>query len=225
MPFPPILFALLEGGTQVKIVGAQLRTRRNIIVYDKEVFRDVPPPVAAAAIVGPLSGGLGPVDEASISGGVQVVDATTETGWSGGYMMKSDSSILQDDNYTHNKKRHVAKIDTLVEFWDDEDGGGPGMAMEMEVTTVLGNATITVPDSHLLVPGQSIVAEGSIPAGTKILSTITENDGTITRTTAIMSKKATAAGSVVATLGGSNLVGEFMQSEFIDWGDENSLPT
>ncbi len=116
----------------------------------------------------------------------------------------------------------------MVEFWDSETE--VGLAHQQTVTTVTGSAIITVPNAELLTPGQSISGPDTtiIPANTIILKILTIlSDGTIpVLTSAVMSKEAIGAGGKVnATFGGSNKVGEFMQSEFVGWASEVSIPT
>lgn len=216
MSLPNPLFVLLEGGTQVKIENAVRRTRKPIIVYDKETFRDTPTAVVGGAAVADV---VNNPQGVSIAGGV---DPTAEDPESNGFFrLLGASSVLEEDAYLHVPKRYIPKLDTLVEFWDAET---VGLAMTMSVTTVSGSAVITVPDAQLLTPGQGITGTG-IPANTIILSILSQTNGVITTTTAVMSQQATASATVAATLTGSNQVGEFMQSEFLDYGSENSIPT
>lgn len=212
MALPTPLFAFLESGIQVKIVGAVAETRKPIIVFDKEMFRDVPTFVngAAAGSLGAnasaVANGIAPT--ASVNAAVP--DATAS----------GESSVKEEDAYKHVPKRYVPKLDTLIEFWD---AATVGHAMTLSVTTLINNATITVPDATLLTPKQGITGTG-IPAGTTILSILSQANGIITTTTAVMSQQATASGTVAATLTGANKVGEVMQSEFLCWGTEISTP-
>lgn len=205
------LYALLEGGTQVKIVGAFKQTRKPIIVWDKEMYRDTP-----TAVVGGIAGVGGTDTLISVAGGVNPTASGDVTDY-----VSADTSVEQEDAFTHVPKRYVPKLDTLVEFWDADT---VGLAMTLSVTTVSGSGEITVPDAQLLTPGQGITGTG-IPAGTVILSILSQSNGVIDTTVAVMSQQATATGTAAATLTGSNKVGEFMQSEFLDWGGENTIPT
>lgn len=216
---PELLVAVLEGGNTVKIENAKTETRKEIVVYDTEKYRDKPTPVVEV--------GKAAFDGAGVSGmiaefdNISGVDVTLEE-TTNAVVFRGTSSIPQEDDYTHTPKRNVPKIDTLVEFWDDEDGK-VGLEMEMDIETVDGEWEITVPNSRLLTPGQSIAGVG-IPLGAIILEIITEQNGVITTNKAMMSKRATATGEVAATLTGANKVGEFLQSQFMGWGNDISMP-
>jgi hypothetical protein len=214
MALPNPLYAILETGVQVEIVGAAKQTRKPIIVYDGTTYRDTP-----SLVVGGAAGALGASASASVSGGVNPtvsLDSVT-----GSAEAVGAASVSQEDAYTHIPQRFIPRLDTLSEFWDADT---VGLAMTMSVTTASGSAVITVPDATLLTPGQGISGTG-IPANTTILSILSQSAGVITTTTAVMSQQATATGTVSATLTGSNKVGEFMQSEFIAWGSGISTPT
>lgn len=217
MSMPTPLFAILDNGQQVKIENALRRTRKPIVVFDKEKYRDKPTPVVASA---------GAVDAAAISAVAGVAgigfDVTEELAGDM-ILVAGQSSIVEEDDFTHVPKRNVPKLDTLVEFWDDEDL--VGLEMKMSVTVAMDSAEITVPDATLLTPGQKISAATLIPADTIILSILSEADGVIDTTKAKISQAATGDGTVLATLEGSNLVGEFKESEFLAWGEEISTPT
>lgn len=210
---PTPLYIFTEQGVQIKIVGAAKETRKPIIVYDKEMYRDRPTPVVGGAAIGDPATG----NSVSIAGGV---DPTTTTTSGTSITAKGASSVLQEDDYTHVPKRYIPKLDTLIEFWDGEL---VGEAMTISVTTTMSSGVITVPSAQLLTPGQGISGVG-IPAGTVILSILSQANGLISSTTATMSQVATAAGTVAAILTGSNKVGEVLQSEFVSWGSEISTP-
>lgn len=222
---PSPLFAFLEGGVQLKIVGAVRVTRKPIIVFDKEMFRDKPTPISAAAS-GSNDGSGASLMTNSVQSGVEAsvvpgIDSLSVT---------STSSVVQEDDYLHKAKRYIPKLDTLVEFWDSETE--VGMAYEGKVTldAAAGSAIIQVPNAELLTPGQSISDGGvAIPSNTIILKILeVVNDGTFpTLTYALMSKGSISGEgtSVDVVFGGSNKVGEFMQSEFIGWGSEVSIPS
>lgn len=217
---PNPLWFLVEGGTQGKVENALRQTRRNIIVYDKEMYRDKPSlVVGGAALVGATADPF----VTSVAGGVTQTVTKVPTAGDGvaGYVnITAPSSVAQEDDYTHTPKRYIPKIDTIIEWWDGED---VGEAMVITATLVNGSAEITVPNSELLTPGQKITGT-NIPADTIILSTIRQTNGVIDATKAIMSQKATGSGDTTATLSGSNKVAECMQSEFIDWCSQNSIP-
>lgn len=215
MAFPSTLVAYLESGITVTIINAARETRKPVITWDKEKFRDSPPVVVGGASA--HSGGTDPVQ--SVAGGTtQTVDPGLSTSV---VSIVAPSSVVQDDAYTHIPKRNVPKLDELVEYWDSETVGD---AMTMSVTTVSGSATITVPDAQLLTPGQAISGTG-IPLGTVILDILSESAGVITKTTAVMSQQATATGTAAATLTGGNRVGKYKESEFLCWGDSIATPT
>ena len=131
------------------------------------------------------------------------------------------SSVAQSDDYTHIPERHCDEIHTLVEFWDSDT---VGEAFTATIATTSGSATIVVPDSERFTPGQSIAATG-IPTGAKVLRTITHAAGVITRTSVVLSHKATASADVEATMTGGNKVGEFLHKEWTGWSSEFSTPT
>lgn len=216
MALPAILYAFMESGLQVKIVGAVVQSRKTIIAYDKEMFRDTPSLVVGGASGVDDNAGTTPMT-AQIAGGV----SPTVTFGGNTIEVVGASSVLQEDAFLHIRKRHIDKMDTVVQFWD---AATIGVALAgLSVTTVLNSAIITVPNAELLTPGQGITGVG-IPVGTTILAILSEAAGVITKTTAVMSQAATAAGTVSAVLTGSNLVGEFMQSEFVCWGSEITTP-
>lgn len=217
MAFPTTLYAYLEGGIQVKITGAVRETRKPVITWDKEKYRDTPSLVVGGA-AGTDSNAAPEVTSAQISGGV---NPTVTFDGSGTIEVTGASSVLQEDAYTHIPKRNVPKLDELVEYWDSETVGD---AMTLSVTTVSGSAVITVPDAQLLTPGQAIAGTG-IPLGTVILDILSESAGVITKTTAVMSQQATGTATVSATLTGGNRVGKYKESEFLGWGEEISTPT
>lgn len=217
--FPAILYALLENGNQIQIKNAVVQTQKPLIIYDTETYRDTPSLVTGGAAgtiatsgqlpVVQIAGGVNPtVSQTSPSASIYFVEAT------------GASSVSEEDAYKHVPKRFVPKLDTICEFWDDTL---VGLAMTISVTTTLNSATITVPDATLLTPGQGITGTG-IPAGTIILNILSQSNGVITTTTAVMSQQATAAGTVAGTLTGSNLVGRFKYSEFLGWGSQISTP-
>jgi hypothetical protein len=218
---PELIVAILEGGFTVKIEGAKTMTRKEIVVYDKEKYRDKPTPVVAVAKAAYNDTGFASTVEFENVSGVDPAISSELTDKA--LVFNGVSSIPQEDDYTHTPKRNVPKLDTLVEFWDDDEGL-VGLQMEMDVTTVDGSAEITVPDSRLLTPGQAISGT-NIPLGAIILGIITEQNGVITTTKAMLSKKATASGEDAVTLTGANKVGEFMQSEFMAWGNYISMPS
>jgi len=215
MALPEVLYAMLETGIQVKIVGAITETRKEILVFDKQVYRDAPPQTGSGAGV--------QVNDASLNvNGGTTATITTPGGFTGS-TINSPSSVLQDDNFTHIPMRLVPKLDTLVEFWGE---GIPGKAMHIAATVVSGSGTITVPNSRLLTPGQGI-SGNSIPSDTIILSILAFNNttGLINTTDVIMSNAATASGNTTAIVtGGADKVGEFLESQFIGWGSEISTP-
>ena len=216
MAFPTTLYAYLESGIQVKITGAVRETRKPVITWDKEKYRDVP-----SLVVGGASGAQGDatsLQSVSVAGGVAPT-VTFVRGDNNVYAI-GGSSVSQEDGYTHVPKRNVPKLDELVEYWDSETVGD---AMTMTVTTVSGSAIITVPDAQLLTPGQAIAGTG-IPAGATILDILSESNGVITKTVAVMSHQATASAAVEATLTGGNRVGKYKESEFLGWGEEISTP-
>lgn len=212
MAFPSSLVAYLESGITVTILNAVRETRKPVITWDKEKFRDSPPVVVGGAAG---AGALSSDPTVSVAGG----STQTVTGFSDNIV--APSSVIQDDAFTHVPKRNVPKLDELVEYWDSETVGD---AMTMSVTTVSGSATITVPDAQLLTPGQAISGTG-IPLGTIILDILSESAGVITKTTAVMSQQATATGTAAATLTGGNRVGKYKESEFLCWGDSIATPT
>lgn len=215
---PDPLFVFLEGGSQTKIVGALRVTRKPIVVYDKEMYRDSPPVVTGGAYAASNDITDSQTISGSIAGGI---DPTITLGVTPSTLqIVGSASTEQDDSYTHIPKRYVPKLDTLIQFWDALT---PGQAMTISVTTVSGNATVTVSDATLLTPGQGITGAG-IPAGTTILNFITQAAGVISTTAVVLSQQAIATATVEATLTGGNLLGEVMQSEFISWGSENSYP-
>lgn len=220
MALPTILYALLENGNQIKIENAVVETRKPLVIYDTEMYRDKPSLVVGGA---GLVGATADPFEMTIAGGATqtVTKHPTEGDGVGGYVdIVAPSSVVQEDDYTHIPKRYIPKMDTICEFWD---AATVGLAMTMSVTTASGSAVITVPDATLLTPGQGISGTG-IPAGTTILSILSQSAGVITYTTATMSQQATATGTVAATLTGSNKVGEFKYSEFLGYGSEISTP-
>jgi hypothetical protein len=198
----------------LEIVGAVRLTRRDIITYDQEMFRDIPPLVVGGAAIAQSGISIA----AQIAGGVNPT-AVEDTG---NFIVEGASSVLQSDDYLHIPKRYIPKLDTIYEFWDSED---VGLAMTMSITTTLNSAVITIPDGNMLVPGQEIVATG-VPANTILLAVFSQTNGIITRTTAVMSQQATGAATVAGTLsGGANLLGEFRRSEFIGWGTNVTIPS
>ena len=211
----PTLYAMLETGVQLKIEGAFTETRKEILVFDKQVYRDTPPQVG--------SGGGVQVNDASLNVNGGTTPTITTPGGFTGSTISSPSAVLQDDNFTHIPMRLVPKLDTLVEFWAD---GDVGLAMNIAATLVNGSATITVPNSRLLTPGQGI-SGNNIPSTTIILSILAFNNttGLINTTDVIMSNAATASGNTTAILtGGAIKVGEFMQSEFLGWAESVTTP-
>lgn len=213
MPLPNPVRILLEGSMLLQIEGAERMTRRDIISYDQEMFRDMPPLVVGGAAIADVGG----TEVISVAGGVSPVAVDNGTS----FEASGASSVLQDDNFTHVPKRYIPKLDTIYEFWDS---ASVGIAMTMSVTTVLNSPVITIPDGNMLTPGQGIVGTG-IPANTIILAVFTQTNGVITRTTAVMSQQATAAGTVAGTLsGGANWLGEFRRSEYVGVGSNIILP-
>ena len=217
MSFSSNLFAALEQGNQINILTALTLTRKPIVVYDEEMFRDSPPVITGGAA---LSSALD-LEVMTIAGGVEQTVTEEDAGLSL-YSLKGPSSTLEDDSYKHVPKRYIPKLATLIEYWDALT---VGLAMTMSVTTTSGSTALTVPNNEVLTPGQAITGTG-IPAGTTILQTIpVPLNGVIIFTSAVMSQAATASGTVTATLTGANKVGEIMQAEFIGWGASISTPT
>lgn len=224
MSFPSTLYNLLESGLQGKVTSALRMTRKLIVIFEADTYRDSPPvlPGVAGALV--VDTGADPNVAFQVSGcapepTVAVAQVAATTSYS--VTAKGASSTLQDDAYTHVPKRFIPKLATLVEFWDSEV---VGHALTMTVTTTSGSATITVPDSEILTPGQAVSGTG-IPTGAKVLSTLTQSNGVITRTTAVLTHKCTGSADVEATFTGGNKVGEFLQKEHIGWCAELSTPT
>lgn len=218
MPLPAILYVAIETGLMIKVVGAFRETRKPIIVFDKEMYRDSPPVVTGGAfgaandasdssyLSGAIAGGMNP----TVTFGVTPATITAV----------GNASTEEDDSVTHVPKRYIPKLDTLVEFWDADTVGTAGT---ISVTTTLNSGIITVPDASQLTPGQGI-ASANFPAGTVVLSIFTQADGVIDATKAVVSQAATIASTVAATLTGSNKVAEVMQSEVLGWGSEISVP-
>lgn len=225
MALPEVIYALLVGDKRFKITGYKYQSKKPVVIYDTETYRDDPVQLLNAQGYEPVSG----VNVGAATRGSGAVTDGGGIGMYAGWALAIDSTATQTpipevyaaDPILHIPPRQKAKLRTLVEWWDDVT---PGVAMTLTITTVSGSAIITVSDAQLLTPGQGITATG-VPTGAKILSILPlapsgASAGSPTLTTAVLSHQATASASVEATLTGSNKLAEAWDDEYIGFSEE-----
>lgn len=119
------------------------------------------------------------------------------------------SKIIIDDVAGAVEPHPWLKPRTRWDFWD----GAIGFALAaLSVTLTNGSATAVVPDNTRLFPGQAITGT-NIPTSTVILSVPHAS-----RTSIVLSNKATGAGDTTAVLTGSNWLGGFFEDEAVGEG-------
>lgn len=215
------LFVEKENGSLTKIEFAKGFSRKRVC-YSENTYRDI----FGAAAMGRVIPNAADAAADSISGAQLATDALaaiTHTTKVSGTLSAAASSVdvsLSDD-VSHYPNRIKEYIRWKLEFWDATT---VGIAIaSLSVTTTSGSAIIVVADSSLLTPGQAISGTG-IPAGTTISEILPIADGIHSKTSVVLSSQATASGTVIATLTGSNCLGSFYEDEVIGWGGEVSFP-
>lgn len=188
------------------------RSRKNYAIYDGTTYRNLFPnqivtiePLALSSAAGTVST-VTVQDPGSMTGVTIVTDPDNTV---------QAQRVIVDDSVAKVEPRIWKKVRTRIEFWKGD--GGVGTVVQMDIVTVSGNATVTVGSNALLVPGQSIVADG-IPADAVIAEIPLDST-----TTVILSHKATASATVEATFGGSDYVGGYWEDEELGDGDEINI--
>lgn len=209
--FPSPLKILLKDQAILEIEGAANYSRKVVDHFDASTYRNtflnnqitLNPPALNGNTSGDETNTATLAVPGTLSGSIVNSHVTTND------VYVKASRVIGDDVACAIEPRPWKKPRTRVDFWD----GVIGFAMTaLSVTLVNGNATATVPDNSRLFPGQAISGT-NIPTNTIILSVPHD-----TRTSIILSNKATGAGDVTAVLTGSNYLGGYFEDEVVGDG-------
>lgn len=210
MAFPSALKVLTEDQSILQYDGAVAVSWRHISIYDLSTYRNLYPNqiVEINAKTPSITGSDSIINTAAVqAAGAVTGTITNEFDLGPPATTTNQTKTVADDSVTATEPRPWEKIVTLVEFWDAAAVGQAIAALSVTLTS--GSATITVPDNHLLTPGQAISGTG-IPLGSIILR-LSVSDQTV----AVISQNATSNGAQTAVLTGSNRIGWYIFTESI----------
>jgi hypothetical protein len=210
MAFPDPLRILTLDQSIFDVEGAVAMTWKHIPIYDLSTYRNLFPDQQVIPSIGSQTLALGAGDTAINVTTLQEpgpVSPVTNTYVDGAASNTVTKVTVVDDSVAAVEPRPWEKIVTLVEFWDAATVGQAIAALSVTLTS--GSATVTVPDNHLLTPGQAIAGTG-IPLGSIILR-LSVSDQTV----AVISQNATSNGAQTAALTGANRIAYYFAPEAI----------
>ncbi len=208
MALPKLIEILLQDQVKLIVEGAENWSRKQVDWNDTSTYRNTFPNHKVEVKPGNGSGVTLDTDTANVQVPGSPAAATVVNDWTTGDLA---TRVFVDDVVAAIEPHIWKKIAWRVEFWD----GPIGREMTMTVGTTSNSATISVPDNSLLTPGQ-LIAGTNIPTGARILYVPYS-----TRTSVILSHKATNTGDVEATFDGSNWLAGYWEHESL--GDAQSI--
>lgn len=110
-----------QGRFQTRLLGVQSETQEDILLYDKEYYRDqlFAPELGTGRTLAGVAGGTNAV---IIANGDQ--QTTTVSGGTWAFSAVSDPHFEESDSFTHTPPRPLEKTRTRLYWWSGPNGTG-----------------------------------------------------------------------------------------------------